>query len=35
VRGEYAPAAAAAEIDRRADKLLEKRRWMLERGLGA
>lgn len=32
VRGEYAPAAAAREIDRRADALLEKRRWMLERG---
>lgn len=32
VRGEYTPAAAAAEIDRRADRLLEKRRWMLERG---
>lgn len=32
VRGEYTPVAAAAEIDRRADRLLEKRRWMLERG---
>lgn len=32
VRGEYTPAAAAAEIDQRADRLLEKRRWMLERG---
>jgi multiple sugar transport system substrate-binding protein len=32
VRGEYQPAAAAREIDRRADALLEKRRWMLERG---
>jgi len=32
VRGEYTPAAAAAEIDRRADRLLEKRRWMLDRG---
>lgn len=32
VRGEYAPEAAAREIDRRADALLEKRRWMLDRG---
>jgi multiple sugar transport system substrate-binding protein len=32
VRGEFTPEAAAAEIDRRADRLLEKRRWMLERG---
>lgn len=32
VRGEYTPEAAAAEIDRRADRLLEKRRWMMERG---
>jgi len=32
VRGEYTPETAAAEIDRRADRLLEKRRWMLERG---
>ena len=32
VRGEFIVAAAAAEIDRRADRLLEKRRWMLERG---
>lgn len=32
VRGEYTPRAAAAEIDRRADRLLEKRRWMIERG---
>jgi multiple sugar transport system substrate-binding protein len=32
VRGAYAPKEAAAEIDRRADRLLEKRRWMLERG---
>ncbi|MES1158969.1 MAG: extracellular solute-binding protein [Terricaulis silvestris] len=32
VRGEYTPVAAAAEIDARADRLLEKRRWMLERG---
>jgi multiple sugar transport system substrate-binding protein len=32
VRGADAPKEAAAEIDRRADRLLEKRRWMLERG---
>ncbi len=32
VRGQYAPRAAAAEIDRRADRLLEKRRWMIEQG---
>ncbi len=32
VRGEYTPGAAGREIDRRADALLEKRRWMLERG---
>lgn len=32
VRGEYGPEAAAREIDRRADVLLEKRRWMLDRG---
>lgn len=32
LRGEFTPAAAAAEIDRRADRLLEKRRWMVERG---
>jgi multiple sugar transport system substrate-binding protein len=32
VRGSYTPRAAAEEIDRRADRLLEKRRWMLERG---
>ena len=32
VRGEYGPEAAAAEIDRRADRLLEKRRWMMDRG---
>ncbi|MFC0633105.1 sugar ABC transporter substrate-binding protein [Brevundimonas balnearis] len=31
VRGEHTPEAAAAEIDRRTDRLLEKRRWMLER----
>jgi multiple sugar transport system substrate-binding protein len=32
VRGEYTPVQAAAEIDRRADRLLEKRRWMMEQG---
>lgn len=32
VRGEYTPETAGAEIDRRADRLLEKRRWMLEQG---
>ena len=32
VRGEFTPETAAAEIDRRADRLLEKRRWMMERG---
>lgn len=32
VRGEYTVDAAAAEIDRRADRLLEKRRWMVEQG---
>ncbi len=32
VRGEYSVDAAAAEMDVRADRLLEKRRWMLERG---
>ncbi|MFC7380346.1 sugar ABC transporter substrate-binding protein [Brevundimonas sp. GCM10030266] len=32
VRGEFTPAAAAAEIDRRVDRLLEKRRWMIEQG---
>jgi multiple sugar transport system substrate-binding protein len=32
VRGEFTPVAAAAEIDRRADRLLEKRRWMIEQG---
>jgi multiple sugar transport system substrate-binding protein len=32
VRGEFTVDAAAAEIDQRADRLLEKRRWMLERG---
>ena len=32
VRGEFTVDAAAAEIDARADRLLEKRRWMLDRG---
>ncbi|MDZ3832798.1 MAG: extracellular solute-binding protein [Sphingopyxis sp.] len=32
VRGQYSVDDAAAEIDRRADRLLEKRRWMLDRG---
>lgn len=32
VRGEFTVDAAAREIDRRADRLLEKRRWMLDRG---
>jgi len=32
VRGEYTPAGAGAEINRRADRLLEKRRWMIEQG---
>ena len=31
VRGEYTPQTAGAEINRRADRLLEKRRWMLDR----
>lgn len=35
VRGEFTVAEAAKEIDRRADRLLEKRRWMLERGQAA
>lgn len=34
VRGEFTVPRAAAEIDRRADRLLEKRRWMLDRGRG-
>lgn len=33
VRGHYSVDEAAAEIDRRADRLLEKRRWMLAKGL--
>ena len=32
VRGEFTVVAAGAEIDRRADRLLEKRRWMIEQG---
>lgn len=32
VRGHYSVDAAAKEIDRRADRLLEKRRWMLDKG---
>lgn len=32
VRGEYTPETAAREIDVRADRLLEKRRWMIEQG---
>jgi len=32
VRGEFTPETAAAEIDRRADRLLAKRRWMREQG---
>ena len=32
VRGDITPHAAGAEIDRRADRLLEKRRWMIEQG---
>jgi len=32
VRGDYSVDEAAAEIDRRADRLLEKRRWMLDKG---
>lgn len=32
VRGEFTVAEAGREIDRRADRLLEKRRWMLDQG---
>ncbi len=32
VRGQYSVDQAAKEIDARADRLLEKRRWMLEKG---
>lgn len=32
VRGQYSVKEAAAEIDRRADRLLEKRRWMMAKG---
>ena len=32
VRGQYSVDEAAREIDRRADRLLEKRRWMLDTG---
>ena len=32
VRGQYTPKQAGAEIDKRADRLLVKRRWMLEQG---
>lgn len=32
VRGQYSVDEAAKEIDARADRLLEKRRWMLDRG---
>jgi multiple sugar transport system substrate-binding protein len=35
VRGEFTPREAGAEIDRRADRLLEKRRWMIEQGRAA
>ncbi|MES2337941.1 MAG: extracellular solute-binding protein [Pseudomonadota bacterium] len=35
VRGSLTVDAAAAEIDARADRLLEKRRWMVERGRAA
>ena len=33
VRGQFGVDAAAAEMNTRADKLLEKRRWLLDRGL--
>ena len=32
VRGEFTVQQAGAEIDRRADRLLQKRRWMIEQG---
>lgn len=32
VRGQFTVAQAAREMDKRADRLLEKRRWMLEKG---
>jgi multiple sugar transport system substrate-binding protein len=32
VHGDLPAASAAAELDRRADRILEKRRWMLDRG---
>ena len=35
VRGSLAIEAAPAELDRRVDAMLEKRRWMLERTAGA
>ena len=35
VRGEFTVRQAGAEIDRRADRLLEKRRWMIEQGRAA
>lgn len=35
VRGEYNVPGAGAEINRRADRLLEKRRWMIEQGRAA
>ena len=35
VRGEFTVQQAGAEIDRRADRLLEKRRWMIEKGRAA
>lgn len=35
VRGEYGVDAATAEMDRRVDRILEKRRWLLDRGRGS
>jgi multiple sugar transport system substrate-binding protein len=32
VAGRYSVDEAAAELDRRADRMLEKRRWMLDQG---